>query len=145
MPKIFLLREKLSSNFDALLGHPKGQHEETLSRKYGDDGSDDEDELEEVFTGPQRLPCREEQRHTELPQPPQLERKPEPAPEPTPGESTSLRGAVISGLMSEGGGGGGRRLTRLSGCVVRLLLGCQSVLLCLSLLVIARRFADIVR
>ncbi|XP_043219812.1 uncharacterized protein LOC122380596 [Amphibalanus amphitrite] len=56
MPKIFLLREKLSSNFDALLGHPKGQHEEGLSRRYGDDESDGEDELEEVFTRPQRLP-----------------------------------------------------------------------------------------
>ena len=99
MPKIFLLREKLSSNFDALVGRPKGQHEETLSRKYGDEETDDEDELEEVFTRPQRESRRAEERPRELPR--QAERT-EKVPETAPGESGSEEDEMIGkgGLMT---------------------------------------------
>ena len=108
MPKIFLLREKLSSNFDALVGRPKGQHEETLSRKYGDEETDDEDELEEVFTRPQRVSRRAEERPRELPL--QAERT-EKLPETAPGESSFEEEETIGkrGFMADwqGGWGGG--------------------------------------
>ena len=100
MPKIFLLREKLSSNFDALLGHPKGQHEESLSRRYGDDESDGEDELEEVFTRPPRLArARRDSLREEPPQPAQ--KKPESDTADTaPGESCGGRLQAAAGAES---------------------------------------------